>query len=102
MISREYYTHLASVQACDQRMIAMAKAMGNAEATDAMDFVQALVALQKACNVDTLKMSDYQITKEELLPMVANARANMGGLFSVDPVVLSDEDCLKIYSRSFA
>jgi alcohol dehydrogenase len=102
MISREYYTHLASVQACDQRMVDMAKAMGDAEATDAMDFVQALVALQKACGVDTLKMSDYQITQEELLPMVANARANMGGLFSVDPVVLSDEDCLKIYSRSFA
>lgn len=102
MISREYYTHLASVHACDQRMVDMAKAMGKTDATDPMDFVQALVELQKACQVDSLKMSDYQITKEELRPMVANARANMGGLFAVDPVALSDEDCLKIYAQSFA
>ncbi|AEV29233.1 alcohol dehydrogenase, class IV [Sphaerochaeta pleomorpha str. Grapes] len=102
MISREYYTHMASVHACDQRMVDMAKAMGKTDAKDPMDFVQALVELQKACQVDSLKMSDYQITQQELLPMVANARANMGGLFAVDPVVLSDEDCLKIYSKSFA
>ncbi|WP_320128372.1 iron-containing alcohol dehydrogenase [uncultured Sphaerochaeta sp.] len=102
MISREYYSHLASVHACDQRMIDMAKAMGMSQANKPMDFVEALVNLQKACQVDALRMSDYQITKEELPTMVTNARENMGGLFSVDPTVLSDEDCLNIYTRSFA
>lgn len=101
MISIAYYTHLAHVHACDERMVAMAKAMGNQDATRAMDFVHALHDLQKACGVDKLKMSDYGIQKEDLPKMVENARQNMAGLFEVDPVVLSDEDCLAIYKNSY-
>jgi len=66
-----------------------------------MDFVEALVDLQKKCGVDALKMSDYGITKDELPEVVKNARHTMGGLFNVDPAVLSDEDCLKIYEESY-
>jgi alcohol dehydrogenase len=51
--------------------------------------------------VDALKMSDYGITKDELPEVVKNARHTMGGLFNVDPAVLSDEDCLKIYEESY-
>ncbi|MFA6783800.1 MAG: iron-containing alcohol dehydrogenase [Sphaerochaeta sp.] len=101
MISREYYTHIAEIHACDERMITMAKAMGKLDAHTAMDFVTALVELQKSCNVADMKMSDYQITQEELPLMVENARQNMGGLFDVDPMTLSDEDCLKIYKKSY-
>lgn len=101
MISREYYTHIAEIHACDERMITMAKAMGKLDAHTAMDFVTALVELQKSCNVADMKMSDYQITQEELPLMVENARQNMGGLFDVDPMTLSDEDCLKIYKNSY-
>lgn len=101
MISEAYYTHIAEHHIADERMIAMAKALGKADATEAMDFVKALVDLQKACGVDDLKMSDYGITESELPAMVQNARQNMGGLFAVDPMTLTDEDCLGIFRKSF-
>jgi len=79
----------------------MAKGLGKKDAKEPMDFVEALVDLQKKCGVDALKMSDYGITKDELPEVVKNARHTMGGLFNVDPAVLSDEDCLKIYEESY-
>ena len=66
MISKEYFTFFAKKQVCNARMIDMAKAMGKENANDPMDFVEALVDLQKACNVHELKMSDYGINKEEI------------------------------------
>ncbi len=101
MISLAYYTHFAKVHACDERMVAMAKALGNKDATEPMDFVRGLAALHKACGVDQLKMSDYGIEEKDLPSMVQNARKNMAGLFLVDPVKLSDEDCLNIYKNSY-
>ena len=101
MISEAYYTYIAQNHVSDQRMIDMAKALGKEDAVQAMDFVVALKELQKACGVDALKMSDYGITTDELEAMVQNARENMGGLFEVDPMTLSDEDCLTIYKNSF-
>lgn len=101
MISRAYYTHIAKVHASDARMVAMAKALGKEDATVPMDFVSALLDLQKACKVDQLRMSDYGITEAELPLMVTNARENMGGLFGVDPMTLSDDDCLAIYKDSY-
>ncbi|MGH0052910.1 MAG: iron-containing alcohol dehydrogenase [Sphaerochaetaceae bacterium] len=100
-ISKAYYTHIAENHVADQRMVAMAKALGKEDATEAMDFVHALVDLQKDCGVADLKMSEYGITSAELPLMVKNARENMGGLFDVDPLSLSDDDCLKIYQKSF-
>ena len=101
MISEAYYTHIAKSKVCDERMIAMARALGKADASEAMDFVTALLSLQKACGVVQLKMSDYGITEEDLPRLVQNARANMAGLFLVDPVELSDKDCLAIYKNSY-
>jgi alcohol dehydrogenase len=82
-------------------MTAMAKALGKEDATEAMDFVRALEDLQRDCGVADLKMSDYGMTEEEIPLMVKNARENMGGLFEVDPMTLSDKDCLEIYQQSF-
>ena len=101
MISKAYYTHIAENHIADERMVAMAKALGKEDATEAMDFVRALEDLQKDCGVADLKMSDYGMREEEIPPMVKNARENMGGLFEVDPMILSDEDCRKIYQQSF-
>jgi len=101
MISKAYYTFFAKSGACDEKLIAMAKGLGKKDAKEPMDFVEALVDLQKKCGVDALKMSDYGITKSELPEVVKNARHTMGGLFNVDPAVLSDEDCLKIYEESY-
>lgn len=102
MISRAYYTHM--VENCPElkdRFVAMAKAMGKEDATEAMDFVTALVDLQKACGVDDLKMSDFGITPDEFPKFAANARSTMGILFKMDRIQLTDEDLVKIYTESY-
>ena len=101
MISLAYYRHFAQSGACDVRMVEMARALGKADAETPLDFVAALHELQKACGVDALRMSDYGIQKEELPAIAKNARDTMGGLFSVDPAPLSDEDSLAILKASY-
>ena len=101
MISKEYFTFFAKKQVCNARIIDMAKAMGKENANDPMDFVEALVDLQKACNVHELKMSDYGISKEEIPTLAKNAYETMGGLFEVDPAPVSLEDCIAIYEASY-
>ena len=102
MISRAYYTHMVeNCPALHDRFIDMAKAMGKEDAKEPMDFVTALVDLQKACGVDDLKMSDYGITPEEFPTFAQNARTTMGILFKMDRIELTDEDLVKIYTASF-
>lgn len=101
MISLAYYTHFARAHACDAKMIDMARALGDKNANDPMDFVKALGRLQAACGVDNLKMSDYGIKREELPKMAKNARDTMGDLFNYDPVPLSEADCIAIYGQSY-
>ncbi len=102
MISAAYYAHFAACHACDERLVTMAKALGKKDAAKPMDFVTALVDLQRACGVADLKMSDYGIRKDELPKYVQNARENMGGLFRVDPVPLTDDDVLAILEASYS
>ena len=101
MISREYYTFFAKSGKCDARMINMAKVLGSKDATEAMDFVTALVSLQKQCGVDQLKMSSYGIKREDIPKYAINARATMGALFDGDPAPLSDEDVAIILEKSY-
>jgi alcohol dehydrogenase len=101
LVSEAYYTFFAKSGVCDQRMIDMAKAMGYAGAKDPMDFVTALVQLQKDCGVYGLKMADYGIRKEDLGKYADNARAAMGHLFGGDPAPLSDQDVLAIFEKSY-
>lgn len=101
MISRPYYTHFAKSSACDERMIAMARAMGKKEASRAMDFVEALMEMQQACGVADLKMSDYGIVRGEERKYAQNARETMGDLFAMDPVPLSEDDCVAILADAY-
>ncbi len=101
MISRAYYTHFAKRGCCNDRLITMAKALGKENASEPMDFVEALVDLQKACKVDGLRMSDYGIKKEEAAKYVQKAYETMGGLFEVDPAPLTEEDCISILEDSY-
>ena len=102
MVSRAYYTHMVeNCPALHDRFIDMAKAMGKEDAREPMDFVTALVDLQKACGVDELKMSDYGITPEEFPKFAANARSTMGILFKMDRIEITDEDLVKIYTESY-
>lgn len=101
MISKAYYQHFVDCHACDERFIRMAQAMGMPEADKAQDFITMLDKLQKDCGVDSLKMSDYGFTKDEFQTLAENARTTMGGLFASDPVELSNNDCVKIFEKSY-
>ncbi len=101
MLSRAYFTHLIERQACDDRFVKMAKAMGMENAKEPMDFIAMLMRLQEDCFVADLKMSDYGIRPEEFEAMVRNGRATMGKLFQCDRVELSDADCVGIYAASY-
>ena len=46
-------------------------------------------------------MSDYGIRREDLPAMAKNARETMGDLFLLDPVMLSEADCITIYEHSY-
>ncbi len=101
MVSEAYYTFFAKSGSCDQRLVDMAIALGKKEAGEPMDFVTALVDLQKACGVYGLKMSDYGIKADEIEALAGNARHTMGGLFACDPAELSDENVVEILKRSY-
>ena len=101
MISRAYFTHFIEKHACDDRFVRMAQALGKTDASEPMDFIEALTELQEQCGVADLKMSDYGIVPEEFMTLAQNARATMGGLFACDRIPLSDEDCVAIFEKSY-
>lgn len=101
MVSKAYFTFFAENHACDYRMVKLAKLLGKNDATVAMDFVDALVDLQKKCGVADLKMSEYGIKKNEFAELAKNARETMGGMFGWDRIQLKDEDIIKIFESSY-
>ena len=101
MISLAYYRHLIGKGACPEKFVEMAKLMGKEDATKPEDFLDALAALQKACGVDNLKMSDYGITPDEFPGMAKLSRTAVGVLFDFDPIPLSDDDVIKIFTESY-
>ncbi|SHK14235.1 Alcohol dehydrogenase, class IV [Anaerocolumna jejuensis DSM 15929] len=101
MIAHAYYQHFADLHVCDGQMIKMAKAMGVENAVSGQEFVDALDKLLADCNVEALKMSEYGITPESLKKFPERARKVLGGDFSADPAVLTDNDILSIYQKSF-
>lgn len=101
MISRAYFTHLINKQACDDRFVKMARAMGMKDAKEPTDFITMLEKLMEDCGVSKLKMSDYGIKPDELETLAENAKETMGFLFDADRVELSVEDCIDIFRRSY-
>ena len=101
MISLAYYKTFIDRGDCPEKFVEMARALGKADATKPADFLDALAALQKACGVDALTMSDYGIRPEEFPGMVKLARSAVGMLFSCDPSELSDDDVLAILRASY-
>lgn len=99
-ISKEYYTLLAQSHDCDEKMINMAKALGKKDASKPMDFVDALIELQKACEVDNIKLSDYGVKIEDLPSIAKNSRFT-SGLYEIDPHNFSDDDILTILKKSY-
>jgi alcohol dehydrogenase len=101
MISLAYYKTFIDRGDCPAKFIDMARALGMADANKPEDFLTALAALQKACGVGDLRMSDWGIRREELPGMPALARSAVGALVSVDPSPLTDDDVLAILRASY-
>ncbi len=101
MISLAYYKHFIDRGVQSERFVRMAQALGMQNADKPEDFLTALKALQTACGVDDLRMSDYGIKPDEFETMAHNAKSAMGWLFDHDPSPLSIEDCVAIYQASF-
>lgn len=101
MLSKAYFTHFINKHVADDRFVQMAKTLGMKDAKEPMDFITALVQLQKDCGVENLKMSDYGITPNEFEALAVNAQETMGGLFAVDRSQLSIEDCMAIYKAAY-
>lgn len=101
MISKAFYEFFIEKHACDDRFIAMAKAMGIKNVLKPEDFITVLVDLQNACGVAELKMSDYGITPEEFDKIAINARETMGGLFAANPCEMNNQDVVDILKKSY-
>ena len=101
MLSHAYYNFFAKAHVCDQEMIEMAKAMGMENADKAEDFITALDKLLQDCKVDNLKMSDYGMTEADFPAFAEMSRKILGGDFTADPKLLSDEDVISIYKDSY-
>ena len=101
MISNEFARFFIEKHACDEQFIKMARVMGIPNANQPEDFITALTALQEACGVSDLKMSDYGFKKEEALTLAKGARSMQGGLFLANPCEMSEEECAAIFERSY-
>lgn len=101
MISRAFYEFFIDKHACDERFIAMAKAMGIKEADKPEDFITVLMDLQKACGMAELKMSEYGITPDEFDKIATNARETNGLLFAVNPCEMTHKDVVNVLRNSY-
>ena len=86
---------------CMKRYMKMADIMTQQKSNRPSDFIDALVRMQKDCNVYQLKLSDWGVKEEELPLMVQNSRDTMCSLLTLDPRPLTDEEVLQIYQKSF-
>jgi alcohol dehydrogenase len=104
MLSEAYHSFF--MDKLPERYADMARAMGeNVEGLSTQEragaFVKALVKLQKACGVDTLKMSAFDVTKDEIPALAENAWHAMGSLFKVDPYKLSMDETKTIMRNAY-
>ncbi len=104
MLSEAYHSFF--MEKSPERYAEMARAMG--ESIDGLSpeekaaaFVNALMNLQNACGVDTLKMSAFGIQPDEIPALAENAWHAMGGLFKVDPYTLSMDETVQIMKNAY-
>ncbi|MCI8348210.1 MAG: iron-containing alcohol dehydrogenase [Firmicutes bacterium] len=101
LISKAFAEFFIEKHACDEQFIKMAKAMGVENACKAEDFVKGLVKLQEDCGVADLKMSDFGFLPGESMELAKSARSMEDGHFDACPCQLTDEDCAKIFEKSY-
>ena len=99
MISKAYWSRFS--ESAGDRLVAIARALGNKEADKPEDFIDALVSLQRKCSVSDLRLSGYGVQPDEFGKIADNAFDTMGGLFRVDPHPLTREDVIAILEESY-
>ena len=104
MLSEAYFSFFQDK--APDKLISIAKAMGAdissvPEKEQAGLMLKQLRKLKEACGVDTLKMSDYGISMDDIPGLAKIARETMGGLFSVDPVPVNHANTIKIMSAAW-
>lgn len=101
MISKAYFSAVIDKHVCDDRFVNMARFLGKEDATEPADFITAIAALQEACGVGGLKMSDYGILPAEFDAMATNAIEVMGGLVACDRQPLTHDEIVEILRKSY-
>lgn len=101
MISEAYYKFFVNKKVCKQRFIKLAQLMADATASEATDFINSLVNLQRDCKVNQLKMSKYGIERDELPKLVSLAFKMDPYAFTCDPYKMNDEEALAILEESY-
>ena len=79
----------------------MAEMMTQKKSNRPSDFIDALITLQKECKVHSIKLSEFGIQSEDFPKFLQNARDTMGGLFTLDPRPITDEEILHIFKNSY-
>ena len=79
----------------------MARAMGVENPKSGKEFIVALDSLIESVGCKDLKMSDAGITMEDIVKWPDRIREVLGGDITADPLILSDDDYLGIYKRSY-
>lgn len=101
MICKAYFSTIIRQGIADERLVEMAKWLGKTDATIPEDFLSALGALMKVCDVDNLKMSDYGIRPEEFDDMATNAMTVMERCWSKDIQPLTQTEIVNILKESY-
>ncbi len=101
MISQAFFGTIIRKHVADERMVRMAKWMGKEDAKEPEDFLLALGALQRECDVDNLRMSDYGIRPEEFADMATNAQVVMERLWKQDIEPLTHEEIVRVLEESY-
>ncbi len=105
MIARAYHQHMIDVHACDERYEQMARLMGASEASVAAQgpnaFIGELTRLLEECGMAELKMSDWDISEDELAAIAHNAITTNDALFGHDPSPLTEADVTAILKASY-
>lgn len=97
-ISDAYFRFFADK--APERFCDIARAMGK-KGDSPNELVEALAELRRVCHVDAIKLSEYDLTRDELPAIADNAFDTMGGLFQLDPVALTRADVIRILEDSW-
>lgn len=99
MLCESYYSFFEDK--IPEKLIEMAKAMGESGIEGPPSFIIALRKLMNSCNVNNLKMSEYGIREIEIPKIAENARNTMGGLFALDRYTLSLDETIEIIQNAY-